>query len=190
MRRKIVAIVGDANIEKDSQKYKMAYEMGKALIDAGYRIKNGGLQGVMNAAFCGAHASENYKEGDTIAIVPGFNYNDANEYADIAIATGLDMFRNVIVANAQAVIAIGGGSGTLSEIANAWAQKRMILAFNNVDGWSSKVADQKMDERIRYENIPDDRVYGVSSAEQAIKIINERIDKYDKFHSHIPTKYI
>ncbi|MFA6867250.1 MAG: acyl-CoA synthetase [Clostridia bacterium] len=189
MRRKIVAIVGDADIEENSTKYKMAYEMGKALVDAGYRIQSGGLQGVMNAAFCGAHASKNYKEGDTIAIVPGFNPNDANQFADITIGTGLDMFRNVIVGNAQAIIAIGGGSGTLSEVANAWALKRMILAFNNVDGWSSKVADIRMDQRIRYEDIPDDRVYGVSSAEEAIKIINERIEKYNIYHTHIPKNH-
>lgn len=186
MRRKIIAIVGDAEIEENGTKYKLAFEMGKALIDAGYRIQSGGLQGIMNAAFCGAHASENYKEGDTIAIVPGFNPNDANKYADIAIGTGLDVFRNVIVANAQAVIAIGGGSGTLSEVSNAWALKRMVIAFKNADGTSSMVADKKIDKRIRYDDIKDDRVYGVSSAKEVIDLLTEKLDKYDDYHTHIP----
>ena len=181
--RKIVAIVGDAVIEKDGAKYKMAYEMAKTLVDNGYRVQSGGLGGVMEAAFKGAKASKNYKEGDTIAILPSFNPNSANDYADIAIPTGIDLMRNAIVANASAVIAVGGGAGTLSEIALAWSLKRMILAFNNVEGWSSKVADTKMDSRVRYPF--EDKVWGISSAEEGIKIINEKIEKYDKYHTGI-----
>ncbi|MBR1748022.1 MAG: acyl-CoA synthetase [Clostridia bacterium] len=187
MRRRIVSIVGDAFIEPGSLKYKMAYEAAKALVDHGYRVQSGGLRGVMEAAFAGAHASDKYREGDTVAIVPGFDPNDANEYADIAIPTGLDLYRNVIVANASAVVAIGGGGGTLAEISNAWALKRMVLAFNNVEGWSAKVADTRLDQRIRYEEIPDDRIYGVSSAEEMIELLEERLDKYNITHKGIPT---
>ena len=186
MRKKVVAIVGDAFIDPGDLKYKMAYEAAKALVDHGYRIQCGGLKGVMEAACAGAHASEKYQDGDTIAIVPGFNPFNANEYADIVIPTGLDLFRNVIVANAFAVVAIGGGAGTMSEICNAWALKRMIVAFDNVDGWSAKIADTRLDQRIRYENIPDDRVYRVSSAEEMIKLIDERIDMYNHVHKGIP----
>lgn len=186
MRRRIVAIVGDAFIEKDGPKYKMAFEAAKALVDHGYRIQCGGLQGVMAAACAGAHASEKYREGDTIAIVPGFDPSAANEYADIVIPTGLDLYRNVIVANASAVVAVGGGGGTLSEISNAWALKHLIVAFKNVDGWSAKVADTRLDQRARYADIPDDRIYGVESAEEMIKLINERIDLYTTVHKGIP----
>lgn len=184
--KKIIAIVGDACIEKDGIKYKMAYEAGKALVDAGFRVQSGGLRGVMEAAFKGAHDSDKHTDGDTIAIVPGFNPNDANKYADIAIGTGLDVFRNVIVGNASAVVAIGGGAGTLSEICNAWALKRMVVAFNNVDGWSGKVAGTRMDDRIRYEDIPDDKVYSVSSAEELIELLKERLDMYSTYHTNIP----
>lgn len=188
MRRKIVAIVGDARIEPGSLKYKMAFEAGKALVDHGYRVQSGGLFGVMEAAFAGAHASEKYKEGDTVAILPGFDCNVTNDYADIAIPTGLDVYRNVIVANASAVVAVGGGGGTLSEISNAWALKRMLVAFDNVEGWSSELANRRLDQRVRYENIPDDRIYGVSSAEEMIKLIDERIGLYNQSHTGIPTK--
>lgn len=184
--KKIIAIVGDAKIEEDSLKYKLAFETGKALVEAGFRIQSGGLRGVMEAAFKGAHAAENYTDGSTIAIIPSFNPNDANPYADIAIGTGLDVYRNVIVGNASAVIAIGGGAGTMSEICNAWALKRMILAFNNVDGWSAKVAGCRMDNRVRYENIPDDKIYSVSTAEETVKLIKERLEKYNAFHTSIP----
>lgn len=186
MRRKVVAIVGDAFIDENDLKYQMAFQAAKTLVDYGYRIQCGGLQGVMAAACAGAHASEKYKEGDTIAIVPGFNPFNANEYADIVIPTGLDLFRNVIVANAFAVVAVGGGAGTMSEICNAWALKRMVIAFNNVEGWSAKVADTRLDQRVRYATIPDDRVYGVSSAEEMIRLIEERVDWYNVAHKGIP----
>ena len=66
-RRKIVAIAGDAKIAEGSLKYKIAFEVGKALIDNGYRLQTGGLGGVMSAACQGAKSSEKYKEGDIIA---------------------------------------------------------------------------------------------------------------------------
>ena len=95
------------------------------------------------------------------------------------------MLRNAIVANADAVIAIGGGAGTLSEIAFAWAMMRLVLACEDVDGWSSKVANTKMDHRVRYDYIPEDMVYGVSNADEVIEILNKYIDKYTKYHKAI-----
>lgn len=188
MRRKIVAVIGDAVIEKGGLKYELAFNTGKALVDAGYRIQSGGLGGVMEAAFQGAHASENYREGDTVALVPSFDATIANPYADIVIPTGLDVMRNAVVANASAVIAVGGGAGTLSEMAFSWSLFRMVLAFENVEGWSAEMAGKRMDARIRYPEIEDDRVYGVKSAEEAVKLINERIDRYNRYHSGI--KYL
>lgn len=183
--RKIVAIVGDSKIDKDGDKYKIAFETGKALVDNGYRIQSGGLAGVMEAAFAGAKASEKYKEGDTIAIIPSFDRTRKNEHADIVISTGMDMIRNAIVANADAVVAIGGGAGTLSEIAFAWPMLRLILAYDNVDGWSQKVAGTRLDNRIRYEDIPEDKVYAVSSPEEVIEYLNKYADKYTKYHKGI-----
>ncbi len=183
--RKIVAIVGDSNIEKGGAKYNFAFAVGKALVDNGYRLQSGGLGGVMEAAFAGAKSSEKYQDGDTIAIIPSFDRTMHNEYADIVISTGIDMLRNAIVANADAVIAIGGGAGTLSEIAFAWAMMRLVLACEDVDGWSSKVANTKMDHRVRYDDIPEDMVYGVSNADEVIEILNKYIDKYTKYHKAI-----
>lgn len=178
--RKIVAICGDALVEKGSLKEQFAFETGKLLIDNGYRIQCGGMRGVMEAFFKGAHASEKYKEGDTLAITPGFDRYNANQYADIVVPTGLDLFRNVIVANANAVIVCGGGAGTLSEVANAWALKRLIVAYENIEGWSSKIAGTRIDERIRFEDIPDDKVFAAKSPQEAIDIINQRIEQYSR----------
>ena len=118
--RKMISIIGDSKIEKDGKKYRLAFSMGKALVDNGYRVASGGLGGVMEAAFEGARSSEFYREGDTVAILPMFDRKLASDAADIVIATGLDVYRNVIVANSDAVIAIGGGAGTLAEMSNAW----------------------------------------------------------------------
>ncbi len=181
--RKLVSVIGDAVIEKDGDKFKAAFATGKALVDHGYRVQSGGMGGVMEAAFMGARASEKYREGDTVALVPSFDANEANKYADIVIPTGLDMMRNALVANASAVIAVGGGAGTLSEMALAWSLKRLIIAFRNVDGWSGKLADTRLDHRIRYPF--EDKVFGVNTAEEAMAILNEKIDLFNEYHKGI-----
>ncbi len=183
--KKLVSIIGDSCIEQDGKKYKLAFEMGKALVDNGYRVVTGGMAGVMEAAFKGARSSKFYQEGDTIAILPMYDRTQASEYADIVIATGLDLYRNVIVANSDAVIAVGGGAGTLCEMTNAWALKRLMLAFKGVDGWSDKAADMRLDERIRYEQIEEDRIFGVETADEAIAILEKYIDQYTKAHTGI-----
>ena len=183
--KKTIAIVGDAVIEENGKKYTLAYETGKLLVENGYRLQSGGMQGVMQAAFCGAKHATNAQDGDTVAIVPSFDRASANPYADVVVATGLDLFRNVIVANADAVVVIGGGAGTLAEIASAWALKRLIIAFEGVDGWSSKVAGTRMDHRDRYPDIPEDRVFAVATPEEAVALVNQYIDRYDGLYGGI-----
>ena len=185
--RKIVAVIGDSKIEADGSKYKLAFAMGKALVDAGYRVLSGGLGGIMEAVFQGAKASNKYNEGDTIAITPSFDRTAVNQYADIVIPTGLDVMRNTLVANADAVIAIGGGAGTLSEIAMAWSLYRLVIAFRNVDGWSAELAGRPLDNRERYNNI-DDKVYGVEEPRQAIEIIDKLLAVYNRYHHGIGYK--
>ena len=170
--RKIIAVIGDGMIEEGGVKEQTAFELGKALVDAGYRIQSGGLKGIMKAAFRGAHASEKYREGDTVAILPSFDITHANEYADIVIPTGLDLYRNTIVASASAVIAVGGGSGTLSEIANAWAMRRLIIGMTCVEGWSNRLAGQRLDNRKRTD-IEEDKIFGVALLEKYLPAYTE-----------------
>ncbi|MBM3853942.1 MAG: acyl-CoA synthetase, partial [Verrucomicrobia bacterium] len=94
--------------------------MGRLLVDHGCRVVTGGLGGIMAAAMEGARQSTKYREGDTIAVLPGHDPAEAAESADIVLATGMSLGRNIVVANADGLIAIGGGAGTLSEIALAW----------------------------------------------------------------------
>ncbi len=185
MRKKIVAVIGNKKIEPDGIRYRLAYETGKLLVDNGYRVQSGGLGGVMEAVFAGAHASKNYREGDTIALVPSFDATTANVYADIVIPTGLDMMRNALVANADAVIGVGGGAGTMCEYAFAWSLKRLIIAYRTSGGWSSKLAGTRLDDAVRYENIPEDKIYGASTPKIAMEILNEKIGLYTAYHKGI-----
>jgi uncharacterized protein (TIGR00725 family) len=184
--KKIISVIGDALIDESGEKYKLAYEIGKTLVDNGYRVQSGGMKGVMEAAFRGARASKNYKEGDTVAICPSFDRTCVNPYADIVIPTGLDIFRNFIVANADAVVAIGGGGGTLSEIASAWTMKRLIIGMTTGGGWAAELAGRRIDERIRYEDIPDDKIYPAKDADEVISILKSKLDSYNTYHKGIP----
>ncbi|MBL8745761.1 MAG: acyl-CoA synthetase [Phycisphaerae bacterium] len=141
----------------------------------------GGLGGVMEAACRGARSSAKYQAGDTVGIVPGHDPRDANAFVDVVLASGLDHVRNSVVAHADAVIAIGGGAGTMSEICFAWIYKRLIIGMR-VEGWSGRMADQRVDERIRYPSEPDDRVFGADSADEVLRTLVDRLAHFSDHH--------
>jgi len=176
-RPRTVAVIGDGEVAPGSLKYELARNLGILLCDRGFHVATGGLGGVMEAASRGARESSKWTGGIVIALLPGTNPDDANPYADIIIPTGLGHLRNSLVARADAVIAIGGGAGTLTEIAFAWLYRRLIVALR-IDGWSGELADRRIDERTRHETIPDDRVFGASDAAEAVNIVSTRIESY------------
>lgn len=178
-RRNLVAIVGDTRVEPDDRRSILARDTGRFLVDAGCRVMSGGLGGVMTAALAGARLSEAYAEGDTLAILPGSDPAEACSEADIVLATGLGLARNVVIANADAVVAVGGGAGTLSEIALAWQLRRPIVSLD-VPGWGQRVAGARLDHRERQPNLPEDRVHGADSAEEAVRLVLELIPKHPR----------
>ena len=180
-----IAVIGDGSISWDSDEYKIAFELGKKLAGLGYNIKNGGLGGVMEAVFKGAKSSQNYRKGSTIAIVPSNNKNEANDYADVVVATGLDLLRNCLVVDADAVVVIGGGAGTLSEIAMAWEKYKLIIALNNIDGWGKKLAGQKLDNRNRYKTIIEDCIYSAKDVDDVINLLSKYLCLYNKKYNGI-----
>lgn len=107
----------------------------------------------------------------------GGDVADANPWVDIAIPTGLGHGRNALVARSDAVIAIGGGAGTLSEMALAWTYGRLIVAMR-CGGWSERLADTRIDDRVRHAGLTDDRVFGVDDAAAAIRVVVERLPDY------------
>lgn len=117
--RPYIAVVGSG--EADAALFEAAGAVGRELGARGAVLVCGGLGGVMEAACHGARQAG----GTTVALLPGTDRSAANEYVEIAIATGMGELRNgLIVRTADAVIAIGGEWGTLSEI--GLAMKRGI----------------------------------------------------------------
>lgn len=178
-----ISVIGESTVDESTTKYHLAQTLGKTLIDNGYRIIHGGMFGIMEAVSRGAQQSDHYSPGMVIGILPSFNPSQSNQYTDVVIPTGLDTFRNGIVANSDAVVAIGGGAGTLSEMAMAWILKRMIIAYD-VSGWSGNLAGKRIDnrKRITWEH---DRVFKVSDEKQVVNLLNEYLPFYSKRHSTI-----
>jgi uncharacterized protein (TIGR00725 family) len=112
--RPYVAVIGPG--DATSEQARAAQAIGHGLADAGAIVITGGLGGVMEAACHGASAAA----GTTVGFLPGTDRTTANEYLQIALPTGLGELRNgLIIRAADAVIAVGGAYGTLSEIALA-----------------------------------------------------------------------
>jgi len=155
-RRPLVAVIGDAKLDPADPKGALAQEVGRRLVESGCRVVTGGLGGVMAAAMRGAKAAPNYAEGDTIGILPSYDPADADEAADIVLATGMNLARNIMVANADAVIAIGGGAGTLSELAMAWQLRRPVVSLA-AEGWSKRLGGTRLDDRERQPGLEDER---------------------------------
>jgi uncharacterized protein (TIGR00725 family) len=121
-----VAVVGAG--EASAEEIAAAEEVGRLLAGRGAVLVCGGLGGVMEAACRGAKAGG----GATVGILPGRDRAAANEYVDVAIATGLGEARNALVVRAADVlIAVGGGYGTLSEIALALKSGTPVVGISS-----------------------------------------------------------
>lgn len=161
-RRFVLSVIGNGTPISQATE-RLCRELGHKAIDAGFRIACGGLGGVMNAVCRGAHESDQHREGDVVGILPGYDARAANEHVDIAIPTGMSWARNVlVVAMADVVVAVGGGSGTLSEMAYAWQLGKPIVALAAVDGWAARLADERLDDRRT------DTIARAASPEEAI----------------------
>src|SRR6266545_6465443 len=111
---RVIAVIGAGRC--DPQTATVAEQVGRRLAQAGGIVVCGGLGGVMESACRGAKSAG----GLTVGILPGNDRADANRWLDIVIPTGMGEARNILVVrSAQALIAVGGEFGTLSEIAFA-----------------------------------------------------------------------
>lgn len=125
MSKKFIAVIGSGDCSPEEA--GLAEEVGRELARNNVILICGGLGGVMETACKGASA----EGGVTIGILPGDIRQTANHYVQIPIITGLGEARNVIVVkSAQAVIAIGGSFGTLSEISHARQNKIPVIGLN------------------------------------------------------------
>ena len=148
-----ITVIGASSCSGDEE--KLAEEVGRELARRGATLICGGLEGVMQAACRGAHS----EGGLTVGILPGNRRQDANPYVSIPIVTGMGYARNpIVVRSGQAVIAIGGSYGTLSEIAYAFQDGIPVIGLGT---WSLATCDGPDDSII----IADD---AADAAEKAI----------------------
>jgi uncharacterized protein (TIGR00725 family) len=123
-RRRLVAVCGESDAQTSLA--ELAFELGRGIAQRDAVLICGGLTGVMEHAARGARAAG----GLTVGLLPGDDPDDANDYIDIAIATGLGHARNAVLARtADGVVALGGGLGTLSEIALALRTGRPTIGI-------------------------------------------------------------
>jgi uncharacterized protein (TIGR00725 family) len=128
-------------------------EVGRKIAEAGAILFCGGLGGMMRAAAEGTKSAG----GQTVGMLPGIGKQDANEFIDIAIPTDLGAYRNaLLVRSCDAVIAIHGEYGTLSEIAFAL---RLGVPVVGLHTWS-----------VSRDGKPDPGIHIAHSAEEAVSL--------------------
>lgn len=130
VRPSVVAVIGDGD-PRGPEAHRLlewAEEVGQHLARGGATVVTGGLGGVMRAASQGARGAG----GETVGILPGTDASEANEFVRVPIATGLGVVRNlVVVTSADAVVAVGGRHGTLSEIGLALRMGRHVVTLSS-----------------------------------------------------------
>lgn len=157
MTRKIkIGVLGPNSV--DDAQYALGRSVGECIARAGAVLFCGGLGGMMAAACEGARAAG----GLTVGILPGADSDEANAFVDLAIPTALGPLRNAVLVRAcDAVIAVNGAYGTLSEIAFAL---RLEVPVVGIDTWSL-ARGGRTDEGIHVALDPQDAV------EQAIRLV-------------------
>jgi uncharacterized protein (TIGR00725 family) len=147
-----VAVVGPGDGGATADQLESAEQIGRLLAEAGAVVVCGGLGGVMEAVCRGARSAG----GLTVGILPGRDRRDANRFVEVAVPTGLGEARNALVVRAaDAVVAVGGAYGTLSEIAFALKAGTPVVGLGT---WELARGGER-----------DDGVIQVDSAEQAAR---------------------
>jgi uncharacterized protein (TIGR00725 family) len=122
----IIAVIGGEGASPEDD--RNAYEVGREIGRRGHVLVCGGHGGVMREACRGAREAG----GHTIGILPEDHPRNANEFVEFPIATGLGFARNTIIARcADALVAIGGRYGTLSEIAFAFIAGKPVVGLGS-----------------------------------------------------------
>jgi uncharacterized protein (TIGR00725 family) len=123
-----LGVIGGAKCSPEI--YGIAQEVGGEIAKNGFSLVCGGLTGVMEAACRGAKEAG----GITIGILPTSDSRNVNSYVDVVIPTGLGYARNVLVVHASdALVAVDGETGTLSEIAIALKERKPIVGIKTWD---------------------------------------------------------
>lgn len=133
-RKNQIVVIGSSD---ESPALPGAVAIGRFIAEQGHVLITGGRGGVMEAASRGAFEGG----GIVIGILPGESIDSANRYCSVVIPTGLGFARNAVnVLAADAVVAIGGSYGTMSEIAYARLYGKPLVCCTFAGGWSAELA--------------------------------------------------
>lgn len=146
-----IGVIGGAAPEARFR--EIAVRVGRLIAEKGAILVCGGLGGVMEAAARGAKQAG----GLTVGILPGNSPKEANPHIDIAVATGMGYSRNnLVIMNADALIAVDGSFGTLSEIAYGRVHEKTIVGIGtwDIEGVTAVETAEEAVERVFKELFP------------------------------------
>lgn len=162
-----IAVIGSAGTRDyagkggaSTQLMRDAERVGYALAKAGAVVVTGGKDGIMESAARGAKRAG----GLTIGVVKGPERGTSNQYTDVEVITGMTASGQdelLIALMADALIVVGGGAGTLQEIALAYRNKKPIITIANTGGYAEKLRgylDERRSVRIAQAKTPADAV--------------------------------
>jgi len=175
-----IGIIGSAGKEEYPEKtkslskiYEIAKDLGRFIAQRNAILITGGKGGVMESAAKGAKS----KGGITVGIVRGDSRNTANRYIDIEISanTSGEGEEDILVSSCDGIIVVGGGAGTLQELACAYRKKKPIVVCSAVGGVGKKYANSYLDER------KSSKIYAAKNAKDVIEkvffLVKESMNK-------------
>lgn len=173
MRRLQIGVIGTAGREEypkntpNTKTYSLAYEIGKLIASKNAILICGGKGGIMEEACRGAKENN----GITAGVISGNKRNQANKYVDVEVVSGMVNCGEeaLIISMCDGIIAIGGGSGTLQEIATAYRNKKPIVTIKNIPGWTDKITKGYLDDRKLI------KIDSANSPEKAVKLLMKKI---------------
>lgn len=151
MERLQIGVIGSAGpeeyrgIKPDDKAYVFAEEIGRLIAEKNAVLVCGGNGGIMEAACRGAKSSN----GITVGVVSGNIRGTCNPYVDVEVISGMTNCAEeaLIISMSDALIILGGGAGTLQEIATAYRNNKPLVAIDGVEGWGNKLANTYLDYR-------------------------------------------
>ncbi len=141
MRKKQVVVIGSSEEESFREESR---RIGRFIAENDMVLITGGRGGIMESVSRGA-----YENGGTvIGILPGESLEEANPYCTAVVPTGIGFARNSVnILSGDVIIAIGGKSGTMSELAYAWMYRKPVICCTFARGWSSQFPEVRVDNR-------------------------------------------
>jgi hypothetical protein len=148
-----VSVIGGSSVSEAAA--ATAERLGRTLAERGHTVVCGGKGGVMEAACRGAVEAG----GDTVGILPSGDPDEANEFVETVVCTGLGHARNaLVVLNGDAVIGVDGSGGTLSEIGFAAVYDRPIAGLGTIEAPHVEICETP-DDAVAYVEAEAEAVY-------------------------------